>query len=77
MLGSPTFVSVISLCLAAKEIDKMSSSFNVANLSLIMTFTSTIMGITITALCQKRDNLNKQILHCRSDLSIICPSVLV
>ena len=28
-------------------------------------------------MCQKRDDLNKQILHCRSELSKICPAILV
>ena len=28
-------------------------------------------------MCQKRDDLNKQILQCRSELSKICPAILV
>ena len=28
-------------------------------------------------MCQKRNELNEQILHCRSKLSKICPAVLV
>ena len=35
------------------------------------------MTITIRAMCQKRDDLNKQILQCHSELSKICPAILV
>ena len=28
-------------------------------------------------MCQKRDDLDKQILQCRSELSKICPAILV
>ena len=35
------------------------------------------MRITIRALCLKRDDLNKQILLYRSELSKICPAILV
>ena len=35
------------------------------------------MRITIRAMCQKRNKLTEQILHCRSELSKICPAVLV
>ena len=28
-------------------------------------------------MCQKRNKLSEQILHCRSELSKICPAVLV
>ena len=35
------------------------------------------MRITIRAMCQKRNHLTEQILHCRSELSKICPAVLV
>ena len=35
------------------------------------------MRITIRAMCQKRDDLDKQILQCRSELSKICPAILV
>ena len=35
------------------------------------------MRITIRAMCQKRDDLNKQILRCRFELSKICPGILV
>ena len=35
------------------------------------------MRITIRAMCLKRDDLDKQILQCRSELSKICPVVLV
>ena len=35
------------------------------------------MKITIRAVCQKRDDLDKQILHYRSELSKTCPAILV
>ena len=35
------------------------------------------MRITIRAMCQKRNELNKQILQCRSELSKIRPVVLI
>ena len=35
------------------------------------------MRITIRAMCQKRNVLDKQILQCRSELSKICPAVLL
>ena len=35
------------------------------------------MRISIRAMCQKRDGLDKQILQCRSELSKICPAILV
>ena len=35
------------------------------------------MRITIRAMCQKRDDLDKQILHYRSELSKICSAILV
>ena len=35
------------------------------------------MRITIRAMCQKRDDLDKQILQCRSERSKICPAILV
>ena len=35
------------------------------------------MRITIRAMCLKRDDLDKQILQCRSELSKICPVVLL
>ena len=35
------------------------------------------MRITSKAMCQKRDGLDKQILQCRSQLSKICPAILV
>ena len=40
-------------------------------------FSRDIMRITIRAMCQKRNELNEQILHCRSELSKICSVVLV
>ena len=38
-------------------------------------FSRNFMRITIRAMCQKRDDLNKQILQCRSEK--ICPTILV
>ena len=35
-------------------------------------FSRNIMRITIRVICQKRNELHKQILHCRSELSKIC-----
>ena len=35
------------------------------------------MRITIRAMCQKRDDLDKQILHYRSELCKACPAILV
>ena len=40
-------------------------------------FSRNIMRITIRAMCQKRNLLDKQILQCRSELSKICPVVLL
>ena len=40
-------------------------------------FSRNIMRITIRAMCLKRDDLEKQILQYRSELSKICPVVLV
>ena len=36
-----------------------------------------IMRITIRAMCQKHNELNEKILHCRFELSKMCPAVLV
>ena len=35
------------------------------------------MRSTIRAMCSKRNELNKQIIECRSQLSVVCPSVLI
>ena len=40
-------------------------------------FSRNIMRIAIRAMCKKRDGLDKQILQCRSELSKICPAILV
>ena len=40
-------------------------------------FSRKIMRITIRAMCQKHDGLDKQIVQCRSELSKICPAILV
>jgi len=36
-----------------------------------------VAGITIRAMCQKRDDLDTQILRYRSELSKVCPAILV
>ena len=41
------------------------------------TFSHNIMRSTIRAMCSKRNELNKQIIVCRSQLSNVCPSVLL
>ena len=40
-------------------------------------FSRNILKIAIRAMCQKHDDLNKQILHCRFELCKICPAILV
>jgi len=40
-------------------------------------FSRNIMRITIRAMYQKRDDLDKQILHYRSELSKVCAAILV
>ena len=40
-------------------------------------FSRNNLRITIRAMCQKRNYLTEQILHCRSELSKICPAALV
>ena len=40
-------------------------------------FSRNITRITIRAMCQKRDDLDKQILHYRSELCKDCPAILV
>ena len=48
-----------------------------AKFSALKILSRNIMRITIRAMCQKRDDLNKQILQCRSELSKNCPAILV
>ena len=36
-----------------------------------------LMRITVKAMCKKRDDLDLQIMQCRSELSKICPTILV
>ena len=40
-------------------------------------FSRNIMRITIRSTCQKRNDFDKQILNCRSELSKTCPTILV
>ena len=45
--------------------------------SMVLRSQSTLLSeLTIRAMCQKRDDLDKQILQCRSELSKICPAIL-
>ena len=57
------------------------SNFNLKYLHEIQraqnTFLHNIMRSTIRAMCSKRNELNKQIIECRSQLSNVCPSVLL
>ena len=43
----------------------------------LKSFSRNIMRITIRAMCLKRDDLDKQILHYRSELSKVCTAILV
>ena len=86
-------INFISRCLQHKVIPKgfrsnvhASSFSNVSNFNLKYlheiqrtqnTFSHNIMKSTIRAMCSKRNELNKQIIECRSQLSNVCPSVLV
>ena len=79
----------IGRCLHSKVIPKgFRSNFHASSLSHCNqylrqiqcaqnSFSRNIMRITIRAMCQKRDDLNKQILQCRSELFKICPAILV
>ena len=57
------------------------SNFNLKYLHEIQltqnTFSRNIMRSTIRVMCSKRNELNKQIIECRSQLSNVCPSVLL
>ena len=80
-------INFIGRCLQSKVISKgfrsnfHASSFSRANQYLYQiqcaqnSFSPNIMRITIRAMCLKRDDLDKQILQCRSELSKICPVV--
>ena len=86
-------INFISRCLQHKVIPKgFRSNFhasifsNVSNFNLKYlheiqrtqnTFSHNIMRSTIRAMCSKRNELNKQIIECRSQLSNVCPSVLL
>ena len=82
-------IKFIGRCLHSKVTPKgFRSSFHASSLSRSNqylcqiqcaqnSFSRKIMRITIRAMCQKRDDLDKQILQCRSELSKICPAILV
>ena len=82
-------INFIGRCLKSKVIPKgfrsnfHASTFSHSNQYLHQircaqnSFSRNIMRITIRAMCQKRNELHKQILQCRSELSKICPVVLV
>ena len=86
-------INFISRCLAHKVIPKgfrsnfyasifsNVSNFNQKYLHEIQrtqnTFSHNIMRSTIRAMCSKRNELNKEIIECRSQHSNICPSVLL
>ena len=82
-------INFIGRCLNCKVIPKgfrlnfHASTFSHSNQYLHQircaqnSFSRNIMRITIRAMCQKRIALDKQILHCRSELSKICPAILV
>ena len=57
------------------------SNFNLKYLRQIQrtqnTFSHNIMRSTIRAMCSKCYKLNKQVIECRSQLSNVCPSVLL
>ena len=79
-------IKFIGRCLHSKVIPKgfrsnfHASSFSHSNQYLRQiqcaqnSFSLKIMRITIIAMYQKRDGLDKQILQCRSKLSMICPA---
>ena len=82
-------INFIGRCLNSKVIPKgfrsnfHASTFSHSNQYLHQircaqnSFSRNIMRITIRAMCQKRIAIDKQILHCRSELSKICPAILV
>ena len=83
-------INFISRCLQHRVIPKgfrsnfhasIFSNFNLKYLHEIQrtqnTFSHNIMRSTIRAMCSKRNELNKQIIECRSQLSNVCPSVLL
>ena len=82
-------INFIGRCLNSKVIPKgfrsnfHASTFSHSNQYLHQircaqnSFSRNIMRITIRAMCQKRIALDKQILHCRSELSEICQAILL
>ena len=82
-------IKFIGRCLHSKVIPKgFRSNFHASSLShsnqylrqihsAQNSFSRNIMRITIRAMCRKRNDLDKQILQCRSELSKICPAILV
>ena len=83
-------INFIGRCLESKVIPKgfranfHASTFSPSNKQYLHEiqyaenfFSRNIMRITIKAMCNKRDDLDKQIFQCRNELSKICPSVLV
>ena len=82
-------INFIGRCLHSKVIPKgFRSNFHASSLShsnqylrqiqcAQNSFSRNTMRITIRAMCQKLDDLDKQILHYRSDPSKTCPAILV
>ena len=78
-------INFIGRCLNSKVIPKgFRSNFHASTFShsnqircAQNSFSRNIMRITIRAMCQKRNVLDKQILQCRSELSKICLAVLL
>ena len=83
-------INFIGRCLLSKVIPKgfrsnfHASTFSDSNEQYLHeiqhaqnSFSRNIMRITIRAMCLKRNELDKQILQHRSELSKICPTVLV
>ena len=69
--------SLVLSALLTKKFPTFLSRFNEISGCAQNSFSRNIMRITIRAMCQKQIALDKQILHCRSELSKICPAILV
>ena len=81
-------IKFVGRCLHSKVIPKgFRSNFHASSLSHSSqylrhiqsaqnSFSCNIMRITIRAMCQKHNSLDKQIIQCRSELSKICPAIL-
>ena len=69
--------SLVLSALLTKKFPTFLSRLNEISGCAQNSFSRNIMRITIRAMCQKRIALDKQILHCRSELSKICPAILV